>query len=125
MKRALIFVASGLLRFARNDGERTAETLPRHCEALLRRGNPALHFRGSGRAFARPGGSPYLISTSPTWLVRLSAITGLPSGVTSMLRTMSPPPGMAQLWNFSDPGSNRTMVFGLAADSEYHSAPLV
>src|SRR4051812_32141463 len=36
----------------------------------------------------------YLISTSPTWLTRLLARTGLPSGVTSMLRTMSPPPGI-------------------------------
>src|SRR5258708_5617555 len=32
MKRALAFVAPGLLRLARNDGERTAETSPRHCE---------------------------------------------------------------------------------------------
>ncbi|HET7193327.1 MAG TPA: XRE family transcriptional regulator [Pseudolabrys sp.] len=41
-------------------------------------------------------------------------MTGLPSGVTSTLRTMSPPPGIAQLWNFSLAGSKRTMVFGLA-----------
>src|SRR6478672_1990284 len=42
-----------------------------------------------------------------------------------MLRTMSPPPGIAQLWNFSVAGSNRTIVFGLAPDSLYQSAPLV
>src|ERR1700722_969119 len=42
-----------------------------------------------------------------------------------MLRTMSPPPGIAQVWNFSVPGSKRTMVFGLALDSLYHTAPLV
>ena len=42
-----------------------------------------------------------------------------------MLRTMSPPPGMAQVWNFSVLGSKRTMVFGLAPDSLYQSAPLV
>src|SRR5262245_25786404 len=42
-----------------------------------------------------------------------------------MLRTMSPPPGIAQLWNFSVFGSNRTIVFGLAPDSLYQSAPLV
>src|SRR6516225_2780194 len=52
-------------------------------------------------------------------------MTGLPSGVTSMLRTMSPPPGIAQLWNFSVAGSKRTIVFGLAPDSLYHTAPLV
>ena len=61
--------------------------------------------------------------TSPTtWFVRLFASTGLPSGVTSMLRTISPPPGIAQVWNCSVPGSKRTMVFGLAADSLYQSA---
>src|ERR1043166_7037233 len=32
----------GLLRFARNDGERLAENPPRHCEARWRRGNPVL-----------------------------------------------------------------------------------
>src|SRR5450631_4133620 len=42
-----------------------------------------------------------------------------------MLRTMSPPPGIAQLWNFSVLGSKRTIVFGLAKDSLYQSAPLV
>src|ERR1700674_2436001 len=42
-----------------------------------------------------------------------------------MLRTMSPPPGIAQLWNFSAFGSKRTIVFGLAKDSLYQSAPLV
>src|SRR5205085_9865789 len=61
------------------------------------------HARGVApdRAVGRSLRAAYLISTSPTWLVRLLAVTGLPSGVTSMLRTMSPPPGMAQLWNFS------------------------
>src|SRR5262245_15013702 len=38
---------------------------------------------------------------------------------------MSPPPGMAQLWNFSVLGSKRTMVLGLAPDSLYHTASLV
>src|SRR5215471_2287123 len=80
---------------------------------------------------ASGGGSPpscgqlYFTSTRPTWLTRLFAVTGLPSGVTLMLRTMSPPPGIAQLWNFSVLGSKRTMVFGLAPDSLYQSAPLV
>jgi hypothetical protein len=40
MKRALVFVAPGLLRSARNDVERSAETSPRHCEELLRRPRP-------------------------------------------------------------------------------------
>src|SRR5262245_11742949 len=38
---------------------------------------------------------------------------------------MSPPPGITQLWNFSLAGSKRTMVFGLAPDSLYQTAPLV
>src|SRR5437764_13787519 len=42
-----------------------------------------------------------------------------------MLRTMSPPHGIAQVWNVSVFGSNRTMVFGFAPDSLYQSAPLV
>ena len=67
----------------------------------------------------------YLISTSPMALTRLLASTGLPSRETSMLRTMSPPPGIAQVWNFCVFGSNRTIVFGLANDSLYHNAPLV
>src|SRR5215470_15277243 len=73
----------------------------------------------------RNGARRHLISTSPTWFIRLLAVTGLPSGVTSMLRTMSPPPGITQLWNFSVAGSKRTMVFGLAPDSLYQTAPLV
>ena len=39
---------SGLLRSARNDGESTAKTSPRHCEEPLRRSNPALPSRPSG-----------------------------------------------------------------------------
>src|ERR1700736_2787223 len=42
-----------------------------------------------------------------------------------MLRTMSPPPGVSHVWNFSAFGSKRTIVFGLAKDSLYQSAPLV
>src|SRR3954463_8634680 len=67
----------------------------------------------------------HFICTSPTWLTRLLASTGLPSGVTSMLRTISPPPGIAQDWNLSVFGSKRTIVLGLAPDSLYQSAPLV
>ena len=68
---------------------------------------------------------PPLISTSPTLLTRLLAMTGSPLRSTSMLRTMSPPSGMAQVWNFSVLGSKRTIVFGFAADSLYQTAPLV
>src|SRR5262245_43739444 len=65
----------------------------------------------------------YFTSTRPIWLTRLLAVTGLPSRSTSMLRTMSPPPGIAQLWNVSVFGSKRTMVLGLTPDSLYQSAP--
>jgi hypothetical protein len=40
MKRRVFRRSSGLLCCARNDGERTAEISPRHCEELLRRSNP-------------------------------------------------------------------------------------
>jgi hypothetical protein len=49
-------------------------------------------------------------------------MTGLPSGVTSMLRTMSPPPGIAHVWNFSVFGSKRTIVFGLAGALWYNES---
>src|SRR5207302_5215493 len=67
----------------------------------------------------------YLISTSPIWFTRLLARATLPSRVTSTLRTISPPPGIVQVWNFSVFGSKRTIVFGLASDSLYQMAPLV
>src|SRR5438034_869959 len=54
-------VAPGLLRFARNDGERMAETSPRHCEEPLRRSNPVLSCgfldcfaRNDGERMAKP-----------------------------------------------------------------------
>src|SRR5215510_2855457 len=67
----------------------------------------------------------HFTSTSLSLLLRLLARTGFPSRVTSILRTMSPPPGMAQLWNFSVAGSKRTMVLGFAPDSLYQTLPLV
>ena len=51
--------------------------------------------------------------------MRLLASKKLPSRVTEVLRTMLPPPGIAQLWNFSLPGSKRTTVFGVEPDSLY------
>src|SRR3954471_641821 len=59
------------------------------------------------------------ISTRVTAFTRLFARTKLPSRVTEVLRTMFPPPGMAQLWNFSVRGSKRTTVFGVDPDSLY------
>src|SRR6476659_9182468 len=67
----------------------------------------------------------YLISTSETALTRLLANTKLPSGVTSVLRTMLPPPGITQLWNFSVFGSKRTTVFGVVPDSLYQMTSLM
>jgi hypothetical protein len=40
-----------------------------------------------------------------------------------MLRTTPPPEGIAQVWNFSLAGSNRTTVFGRVPDSLYHTIP--
>ncbi len=59
------------------------------------------------------------IFTSVTALTRLLASTKSPSRVTDVLRTMLPPPGIVQLWNFSVFGSKRTTVFGVASDSLY------
>src|SRR4029077_11177236 len=63
------------------------------------------------------------ISTRPTGLTRLLAVTTLPPVVTSMLRTMSPPPGNGQVWKLSVFGSNFTSVFGFANDPLYQTAP--
>src|SRR5262249_53550043 len=60
-----------------------------------------------------------LISTSETAFTRLFASTKFPSLVTEVLRTMLPPPGMTQLWNFSLFGSNRTTELGFVPDSLY------
>jgi len=45
----------------------------------------------------------------------------LPSRVTSVLRTILPPPGITQVWNFSVLGSKRTTVFDVVPDSLYHT----
>ena len=67
----------------------------------------------------------FAILTRVTSLTRLLARTKLPSLVTSVLRTMLPPPGIAQLWNFSVLGSKRTTVFGAASDSLYQMTSLI
>src|SRR6266851_6662264 len=61
-------------------------------------------------------------STKATRFTPLQAITRfLPSTVFIMFRTTPPPDGIAHVWNFSVFGSNRTSVFGLTADSLYHT----
>jgi hypothetical protein len=56
-KRSSLFaLPSGLLRFARNDAERTAEASPRHCEEHLRRSNPVLSWAPGLLRFARNDG---------------------------------------------------------------------
>src|SRR6267143_1704504 len=61
----------------------------------------------------------FAILTRVTSLTRLLARTKSPSLVTSVLSTMLPPPGIAQLWNFAVLGSKRTTVFGADSDSLY------
>src|SRR6266404_4954651 len=65
------------------------------------------------------------ILTKVTALTRLLASTKSPSRVTEVLRTMLPPPGMVQLWNFSVAGSKRTTVFGVVPDSLYQMMSLM
>src|SRR5882672_7279035 len=48
------------------------------------------------------------IVTNVMSFIRLLASRKLPSRVTDVLRTMLPPPGIAQLWNLSVLGSKRT-----------------
>ena len=60
-----------------------------------------------------------------TVFTRLFARTNLPSGVTEVLRTMLPPPGIGQVWNFAVFGSKRTIVFGVAFDSLYQMTSLI
>src|SRR5450759_4797647 len=63
--------------------------------------------------------------TKVTALTRLLASTKLPSDVTEVLRTMLPPPGIAQVWNAAVFGSKRTTVFGVVPDSLYQMTSLI
>src|SRR5438552_785311 len=65
------------------------------------------------------------IFTRVTALTRLLASTKSPSRVTDVLRTMLPPPGIAQLWNLEVLGSKRTIVFGVVPDSLYQMMSLM
>src|SRR5882672_6351687 len=88
-------------------------------------GRAAHRAPGGGRWILKKRG-PYLGTvTKVTVLTRLLASTKLPSFVTSVLRTMLPPPGIVQLWNFSILGSKRTTVFGFASDSLYQMTSLI
>src|SRR3989442_56619 len=65
------------------------------------------------------------ILTRVTALTRLLASTKSPSRVIEVFRTMLPPPGIAQLWNFVVLGSKRTTVFGVVPDSLYQMTSLI
>src|SRR5215813_130682 len=56
--------------------------------------------------------SHFLIVTNVTVFTKLFARTNSPSRVTEVLRTMLPPPGIGQLWNFAVFGSKRRIMFG-------------
>jgi hypothetical protein len=60
-----------------------------------------------------------------TVFTKLFARTNLPSRVTEVLRTILPPPGIGQLWNFEVFGSKRTIMFGVAFDSLYQMTSLI
>src|ERR1700676_2171130 len=107
--------AVGRSRAPRPGGEpiercRVPDALQRYCGARLGLPRHPAHF---------------LIVTSVTPLTRLLASSQLPSRVTEVLRTMLPPPGIAQLWNFSVLGSKRTTVFGVEPDSLYQMISLI
>src|SRR5213075_2642926 len=83
MKHALVFVAPGLPRFARNDGVSSAQTSPRHCEALLRRGNPVFQRKTPGRSYFRS-----MLWTSVSFLGALATKQSSPCVVvTGLLRS--------------------------------------
>src|SRR5262249_35016888 len=65
------------------------------------------------------------ILTRVTALTKLLASTKSPSRVTEVFRTMLPPPGIVQLWNFAGFGSKRTTVFGVVPDSLYQMMSLM
>src|ERR1700688_3301358 len=79
--------------------------------------------RSSGDVRAAPDHFSSVTSVMP--FTRLLASSQLPSRVTDVLRTMLPPPGIAQLWNFSVLGSKRTTVFGVEPDSLYQMTSLI
>src|SRR6266542_1576452 len=92
------------------------------------RGRASVHVGGGSaghRAAVVALYSHFEILTRVTALTKLLARTKLPSRVTEVLRTMSPPPGIAQLCNFEILGSKRTKVFSIDPDSQYQMTSLI
>jgi hypothetical protein len=77
--------------------------------------------------FARSGAalSHFMIITNARAFTKLFARTNLPSRVTEVLRTILPPPGIGQLWNFAVFGSKRTIMFGVACQIEFRLIHLI
>src|SRR6202035_842693 len=78
----------------------------------------------AGANVAAAAQSRFIVSSVMSF-IRLLASRKLPSRVTDVLRTMFPPPGIAQLWKFSVLGSKRTTVFGVDPDSLYQMMSLI
>src|SRR6266700_2265516 len=85
----------------------------------------AHHLRARRRCQQTRRPAHFFIVTSVMPFTRLLASMKLPSRVTDVLRTMFPPPGIAQLWNFAVLGSKRTTVFGVDPDSLYQMMSLI
>src|SRR5260370_10916660 len=103
-------------------GNEASASRPLHSivlQSALARLLRALRCRQTGRP------AHFFIVTNVIRFTRLLASKKLPSRVTDVLRTMFPPPGIAQLWNFSVLGSKRTTVFAVDPDSLYQMIPLI
>src|SRR5882757_171205 len=83
------------------------------------------HLRARRRCQRTRRPAHFFIATNVMPFTRLLASMKLPSRVTDVLRTMFPPPGIAQLWNFAVLGSKRTTVFGVDPDSLYQMMSLI
>jgi len=68
-----------------------------------------------------PGYKRVTLSDQSDLVDQAVAVTGIAVARHAHVATMSPPPGIAQLWNFSVVGSKRTIVFGLLPDSLYQT----
>src|SRR3984957_17270078 len=87
---AISITVARLCQLNRDDRDKPGHDHHR-CLTSWRRGTRARLVRAAIQCVAS------LISTRPTMLTRLCAMTGLPLRSTVMLRTMSPPPGMTQV----------------------------
>jgi hypothetical protein len=122
MKRALVSVASGLLRCARNDGERTAEASPRLCEELLRRSNPVFRRECTGRpvAWMSERGAPMRASSAISGTPRADA---LPPDGAALIRATSWLRGEAARCGFQ-PATNASITPLAAAGGTTIADPL-